>query len=174
MLSLYLFFALCRYWNNDARQRDAATSDQLLFILTDLYCPATEHHFLGYATQFLLEATVRTPDYSQKIFKEPLQKCHFEDFRMLLSWRAQHATIVPLFADTLASQLIQSQSLSNAGEITGAGPVLRATQTSLAFQPTVEQSKHHDLSLMLSHIVSVYFVHIYIVKSDGMISLAKM
>jgi hypothetical protein len=126
-----------RYWNSDARQRDATTSERLLFILNDLYCPATESNFLSYSTQYLLEATVGTPDYKQKMFKEPLQKCQFEDFRMLLSWRAQHATVAPMFADTLTSQLIQSQSLNN----DGAGPLLRATQASLAFQPTIEQSK---------------------------------
>jgi hypothetical protein len=137
------------YWNSDARQRDATTSDRLLFVLTDLYCPATEHHFLGYSTQFLLEATAGTPDYNQKIFKEPLQKCQFEDFRMLLSWRAQHATIAPMFADTLASQLIQTQSVSSTGDHTGAGPFLRATQASLAFQPTVEQSKQYILVIYI-------------------------
>jgi len=87
--------------------------------------------------QYLLEATVGTPDYKQKIFKEPLQKCHFEDFSMLLSWRAQHATVAPMFANTLASQLVQSQSVNS----DRAGPLLRATQASLAFQATVEQSK---------------------------------
>ncbi|PNF15874.1 hypothetical protein B7P43_G07978, partial [Cryptotermes secundus] len=132
--------SIFEYWNSDAQQRDASTSDRLLFILTDLYCPATEHIFLGYSTQYLLEATAGTPDYNQKIFKEPLQKCQFEDFRMLLSWRAQNATVAPMFADTLASQLIQTQSLSGTGEHTGAGPLLRATQASLAFQPTIEQS----------------------------------
>lgn len=127
------------------QRQDATTTDRLLFILTDLYCPATEHLFLGYSTQYLLEATAGTPDYSQKIFKEPLQKCHFEDFRMLLSWRAQHATVAPMFADTLASQLIRTQSLSSNGEHTGTGPLVRATQASLAFQPTVEQSKQYVL-----------------------------
>lgn len=143
----YIIFCLllCRYWNSDAQQRDASTSDRLLFILTDLYCPATEHLFLGYSTQYLLEATAGTLDYNQKIFKEPLQKCQFEDFRMLLSWRAQHATVAPMFADTLASQLIQTQSLSGTREHTGSGPLLRATQASLAFQPTVEQSKQYVL-----------------------------
>jgi len=87
--------------------------------------------------QYLLEATVGAHDYKQKIFKEPLQKCHFEDFSMLLSWRAQHATVAPMFANTLASQLVQSQSVNS----DRAGPLLRATQASLAFQATVEQSK---------------------------------
>jgi len=126
-----------RYWNSNAQQQDAATSERLRFVLTDLYSPATESKFLSYSTQYLLEATVGTPDYNQKIFKEPLQKCHFEDFRMLLSWRAQHATFAPMFANTLASQLMQSQSLNS----DRAGPLLRATQASLAFQPTIEQSK---------------------------------
>jgi hypothetical protein len=126
-----------RYWSNDARQQDATTSERLLFILTNLYCPATESNFLSYSTQYLLEATVGTPEYRQKIFKEPLQKCQFEDFRMLLSWRAQHAAVAPMFADTLASQLIQSQSWNS----DGSGPLLRATQASLAFQPTIAQSK---------------------------------
>ena len=126
-----------RYWNSDARQRDAAASERLLFVLTDLYCPATESNFLSYSTQYILEAAVGTTDYKQKIFKEPLQKCHFEDFSMLLSWRAQHATVAPMFANTLASQLVQSQSLNS----DRARPLLRATQASLAFQPTIEQSK---------------------------------
>lgn len=142
---IMFWFLLHRYFNSGAQQQNATTSDRLLFILTDLYCPATEHLFLGYSTQYLLEATAGTPDYNQKIFKEPLQKCQFEDFRMLLSWRAQHATVVPMFADTLASQLIQTQSLSSTAEHAGRGPLLRATQASLAFKPTIEQSKQYVL-----------------------------
>jgi len=134
-----------RYWNSNAQQQDATTSERLRFVLTDLYSPATESKFLSYSTQYLLEATVGTPDYNQKIFKEPLQKCHFEDFRMLLSWRAQHATVAPMFANTLASQLMQSQSLNS----DRAGPLLRATQASLAFQPTVEQSKYQILDMFI-------------------------
>jgi hypothetical protein len=75
------------------------------------------------------------------MFSGPLQKCHFEDFNMLLSWRAQYATIVPMFADTLASQLMQSQSVNSARASAGAEPLIRATQASLAFQPTLDQSK---------------------------------
>jgi DNA-dependent protein kinase catalytic subunit len=145
---------LFRYWNNDARQRDATISEKVLFILTDLYCPATEHHFLGYLTQFLLEATGGTPDYNRKMFSEPLQKCRFEDFTMLSSWRAQHATFAPMFAETLASQLIQSQSLSSTGGPDGAEPLLRATQASLAFQPTLEQSKQYVLVIHPSTILT--------------------
>jgi hypothetical protein len=136
-LSCNSFSFFDRYWNSDARQRDATTSERLLFTLKDLYSPATEGNFLSYSTRYLLEATFGTPDYEQKIFKDPLQKCDFKNFRMLLSWRAHHATVAPMFADTLASQLIQSQS-SNSD---GVGPLIRATQANLAFQPTVEQSK---------------------------------
>lgn len=142
-LNVYLY----SYWNNDARYRDSTTTDQLLFILNDLYSPTTEHHFLSYSTQLLLEATVGTPDYKQKMFKDPLSKCHFEDFKMLLSWRAQHATIAPMFADTLASQLMQSQSMS---DMSG-GPLLRATQASLAFQPTLAQSKEGCFHFLIKY-----------------------
>jgi hypothetical protein len=102
------------------------------------------------------------------MFSEPLQKCQFEDFRMLLSWRAQHATIAPMFADTLASQLIQSQSLSSTGESTGAEPLLRATQANLAFQPTLEQSKQCVLVIDTFHTVSICFAHSTIMENNGM------
>ncbi|KAJ9593226.1 hypothetical protein L9F63_015225 [Diploptera punctata] len=81
----------------------------------------------------LLEASTDTPDYKEKIFLTPLSKCEFEDFKMIVSWRAQHATAVPMFADTLASQISQSQSLSSSTSL------IRATQNTLAFKPTLAQ-----------------------------------
>ena len=67
--------------------QDASTWSQLLHIMSDLYSTSVEHIFLGYLSQLLLEATADTPDYKQNIFKAPLSKCEFEDFKMILSWR---------------------------------------------------------------------------------------
>ena len=111
-------------------------SKQLLHIMRDLYSSSAENIFFGYLSQLLLEATADTPDYKQNVFKAPLSKCEFEDFKMILSWRAQHTTAVPMFADTLASQISQSQSQSLVS------PFVRATQNTLAFQPTLVQGEN--------------------------------
>nr|CAD7572621.1 unnamed protein product [Timema californicum] len=122
-----------RFWNTDAHF-PAGTAHRLITLLTELYSPRTEPNFLAYSTQLLLEATALGPDFSRKIFDHPLSACKFEDLKVLVSWRAQHTSIAPMFAETFVSQ----PNTQASGSL---DMVVRATQTSLEFQPTLGQGE---------------------------------
>nr|CAD7440345.1 unnamed protein product [Timema bartmani] len=122
-----------KFWNTDTHF-PAGTAHRLVTLLTELYSPRTEPNFLAYSTQLLLEATALGPDFSRKIFDHPLSACKFEDLKVLVSWRAQHTSIAPMFAETFVSQ-------NNTQAPGSLDMVVRATQTSLEFQPTLEQGE---------------------------------
>lgn len=54
------------------------TLDRLTHLLGTLYSTRTEHHFLPYSTNLLLELTSRSPDYTRTIFDMPLSECKFD------------------------------------------------------------------------------------------------
>nr|CAD7397905.1 unnamed protein product [Timema poppensis] len=122
-----------KFWNTDAHF-PVGTAHRLITLLTELYSPRTEPNFLAYSTQLLLEATALGPDFSRKIFDHPLSACKFEDLKVLVSWRAQHTSIAPMFAETFVSQ-------PNTQAPGSLDMVVRATQTSLEFQPTLDQGE---------------------------------
>nr|CAD7432490.1 unnamed protein product [Timema monikensis] len=122
-----------KFWNTDAHF-PAGTAHRLITLLTELYSPRTEPNFLAYSTQLLLEATALGPDFNRKIFDHPLSACKFEDLKVLVSWRAQHTSIAPMFAETFVSQ-------PNTQAPGSLDMVVRATQTSLEFQPTLDQGE---------------------------------
>lgn len=108
--------------------------ERSLMLLNDYYKPTKEQDFIGYTIYFLLDVLKDTEMYKSPLFDEPLHRCTFEEYKLYGHWRAQHASIVPMFANTLRSQT-QQESLHSADL-----NILRATQQSLAFKPTqIEQ-----------------------------------
>ncbi|XP_063237602.1 DNA-dependent protein kinase catalytic subunit-like isoform X2 [Bacillus rossius redtenbacheri] len=126
---------VCSFWADNARL-PAATGPRLVALVTELYSPATEELLTGSLARLALQPA----DHGARMFDQPLGECRFEEYRPLVSWRAQHATLAPLFADTLASQL-------RGGDAGTLAPGVRATQASLAFQPTVDASGGADASV---------------------------
>lgn len=53
------------------------TLDRSVKLLQILYWPTTEHQFLPYSTNLLLELTSHSPDYTRNIFDLPLSECKF-------------------------------------------------------------------------------------------------
>ncbi|XP_047004978.1 DNA-dependent protein kinase catalytic subunit-like [Schistocerca americana] len=121
-----------RYWRSDS-QLPVSASERLIYILNHLYSTETEVQFLGYALQVLLEACTTSPDYNRNIYLKPLEECHFEEYPISVSWRAQNISLVPLFAETLASQANES--------LMDATAIIRATQDSLEFSPTLNAER---------------------------------
>lgn len=79
--------------------------------MDQLYSPDIESHFLGNLVSILLESCCTAVDFDQKIFQYPLHACEFEDYKLTVSWRAKNLATIPKYADTITSQLHQSNTL---------------------------------------------------------------
>lgn len=123
---------LLNFWST--RKLPPKLHNRLLYILDELYTPSIEQDYLGYSTYMLIDVFKDHEGFNQKLFEFPLHDCTFEEYKLYGHWRAQHASVVPLFADTLRSQNTQSEHSTTHHNINI--NVLRATQSSLAFAPT--------------------------------------
>uniref|UniRef100_A0A8C3RFN2 DNA-dependent protein kinase catalytic subunit n=1 Tax=Cyanoderma ruficeps TaxID=181631 RepID=A0A8C3RFN2_9PASS len=125
------------FWSHETRL-PTNTLDRLLSLLNSLYSTKIETQYLSLITNFLLEMTSKSPDYSRKIFEHPLSECKFQDFVVDSSWRYRSTVLTPMFVDTQASpsihrNLSQERSLSPSGSVSGQ---VRATQRQYEFTPT--------------------------------------
>uniref|UniRef100_A0A8C3EGH3 DNA-dependent protein kinase catalytic subunit n=1 Tax=Corvus moneduloides TaxID=1196302 RepID=A0A8C3EGH3_CORMO len=125
------------FWSHETRL-PTNTLDRMLSLLSSLYSTKIETQYLSLITNFLLEMTSRSPDYSRKIFEHPLSECKFQDFVVDSSWRYRSTVLTPMFVETQASQSIhrnlsQERSLSPSGSV---GGQVRATQRQYEFTPT--------------------------------------
>ncbi|GFO12453.1 DNA-dependent protein kinase catalytic subunit [Plakobranchus ocellatus] len=111
------------FWGSNTRLPEG-TLERTVSLLEAMYSPNTEPHFLAYATNLLLEATSRSPDYQRPVFEHALTECTFQDYSVHSSWRQRHAAMTPLFAVT---QVSQSQGEAESGDDQMDGMV-RATQ----------------------------------------------
>uniref|UniRef100_A0A8C3JZN1 DNA-dependent protein kinase catalytic subunit n=1 Tax=Calidris pygmaea TaxID=425635 RepID=A0A8C3JZN1_9CHAR len=125
------------FWSDETRL-PANILDRMLALLNSLYSTKIETQYLSLITNFLLEMTSKSPDYSRKIFEHPLSECKFQDFVIDSSWRYRSTVLTPMFVETQASQsvhrnLSQERSLSASGSVGGR---VRATQRQYEFTPT--------------------------------------
>uniref|UniRef100_A0A8C8B914 DNA-dependent protein kinase catalytic subunit n=1 Tax=Otus sunia TaxID=257818 RepID=A0A8C8B914_9STRI len=125
------------FWSDETRL-PTNILDRMLSLLNSLYSTKIETQYLSLITNFLLEMTSKSPDYSRKIFEHPLSECKFQDFVIDSSWRYHSTVLTPMFVETQASQSIhrnlsQQRSLSASGSIGGR---VRATQRQYEFTPT--------------------------------------
>ncbi|RUS72684.1 hypothetical protein EGW08_019554 [Elysia chlorotica] len=111
------------FWASNTRLPEG-TLERTVSLLEAMYSPGTEPFFLAYATNLLLQATSRSPDYQRPVFEHALTECSFQDYSVHSSWRQRHAAMTPLFAVT---QVTQSMRESDSGEDQMDG-VVRATQ----------------------------------------------
>lgn len=105
--------------------------ERTLTLLNDYYKPSKENYYLNNTVCLLFDVFKQSSDYRKVIFDQPLHQCTFEEYKLYGNWRAQHASVVPMFADTLRSQTMQQNSLDSVDL-----SVIRATQQSLSFEPT--------------------------------------
>ncbi|KFP72380.1 DNA-dependent protein kinase catalytic subunit, partial [Acanthisitta chloris] len=129
------------FWSDETRL-PTNTLDRMLSLLNSLYSTKIETQYLSLITNFLLEMTSKSPDYSRKIFEHPLSECKFQDFVIDSSWRYRSTVLTPMFVETQASQSIhrnlsQERSLSPSGSV---GGQVRATQRQYEFTPTQHAS----------------------------------
>lgn len=105
--------------------------ERMLALVSEYYKPSKENYYLNCAVYLLFDLLKQSKSYKSIIFDDPLHQCTFEEYKLYGNWRAQHASLAPLFVNTLRSQMTQQSSL-NPIDLN----VVRATQQSLAFEPT--------------------------------------
>lgn len=130
-----------KVFNYCSKELSINPQNRMLTLLNDYYKPSKENQYLNYAVYLLLDVLKQNELYTSVIFDQPLDACTFEEYKLYGHWRAQHASVVPLFADTLRSQMTQQISINSANV-----NVIRATQQSLAFQPTQMETKPEILN----------------------------
>uniref|UniRef100_A0A8B9M5G6 DNA-dependent protein kinase catalytic subunit n=1 Tax=Accipiter nisus TaxID=211598 RepID=A0A8B9M5G6_9AVES len=135
------------FWSDETRL-PTNTLDRMLSLLNSLYSTKIETQYLSLITNFLLEMTSKSPDYSRKIFEHPLSECKFQDFVINSSWRYQSTVLTPMFVETQASQSIhrnlsQERSFSASGSVGGR---VRATQQRYEFTPTQHVSSRSSFN----------------------------
>lgn len=118
---------LLNFWS-DRTNLPTSASERLLKLLDCLYKTDTEEHFVGYSSYLLLDILNSTEDFHENIFDRQLHVCDYKSYELTSSWRHQHSSIVPIFAETYSSQGANYAPLKRG--------VLRATQSYYAFQPT--------------------------------------
>jgi hypothetical protein len=86
--------------------------------------------FLFIFPDLLMSMTEKSPDFSTKLFENPLDECVFNEYEIDTNWRSQHSS-APQWVQTLSSLSSQSQ-----GDIKVPRNYLRATQSGFSFAPT--------------------------------------
>eukprot|EP00043_Microstomoeca_roanoka_P020233 m.242128 g.242128 ORF g.242128 m.242128 type:complete len:4198 (+) comp17134_c0_seq1:181-12774(+) len=123
--------SIVAFWDQDKRL--ARNPVQRLYeALTSLYVPEAEETYLQFVTNIVLQLTKHSPDYDRELFAHPLSACTWTEYRVDASWQQRNIHMTPLFAATQ-----QSQSQLASRELDDEDFVLRATQASLAFTPTL-------------------------------------
>lgn len=79
-ICIFIFFyrlIVRNFWSDETRL-PTNTLDRMLSLLRGLYSDKIETQYLSLATNFLLEMTSKSPDYSRKMFEYPLSECKFQ------------------------------------------------------------------------------------------------
>lgn len=112
--------------------------DRLIQILTKMKCVDTS--VLNFLASSVLKQGEQLPSFRQNLFSAPLDQCQFREYSVDTSWRSQFAgTLMPLFADSLASQSqggSQGRTLGTFGSSASGTNMLRATQANFSFSQT--------------------------------------
>lgn len=116
--------------------------ERMVALLNDYYKPTKERDYLGSTVYLLFDVLKQSETYNTLIFDNPLYECTFEEYKLYGHWRAQHLSLVPMFASTLRSQITEQDSVTATNF-----NVVRATQQMLAFEPT-----QADQQITLTHV----------------------
>ncbi|KAK2582943.1 hypothetical protein KPH14_009004 [Odynerus spinipes] len=94
------------FWTEDINLANK-TMDRLLEILK-IYSPNTEDVFLPFIPLTMLNLVTKTVEYTSTMFR-PLTNSPYKDYEISTSWKRKNlASIAPLFAPSLASQMNQT------------------------------------------------------------------
>ncbi|KAM6171214.1 DNA-dependent protein kinase catalytic subunit isoform 3-T3 [Erethizon dorsatum] len=169
--NLGLQLIIRNFWSHETRL-PSNILDRLL-ALNSLYSPKIEGHFLSIATNFLLEMTSMSPDYSNAMFEHPLSECEFQEYTIDPDWRFRSTVLTPMFIETQASpSTLQTHTQEDSLPAQGpkAGQV-RATQQQYDFTPTQTADGRSSFNWLTGS--SIYPLADYTVSSSSSDSLSS-
>ncbi|KAM8811045.1 DNA-dependent protein kinase catalytic subunit [Eudromia elegans] len=159
------------FWSDETRL-PANILDRMLALLNSLYSTKIETQYLSLITNFLLEMTSKSPDYSRKMFEHPLSECKFQDFIIDSSWRYRSTVLTPMFVETQASQgtnrsSSQERSPSTSGSVGGR---VRATQQQNEFTPTQNISGRSSFNWLTGNSIDTLADYMVLSSSESLSS----
>ncbi|XP_061454380.1 DNA-dependent protein kinase catalytic subunit isoform X2 [Rhineura floridana] len=153
------------FWSDETRL-PANTLDRMLTLLSSLYSVKIETQYLSLATNFLLEMTSKSPDYSRKMFEYPLSECKFQDFAIDSNWRYRSTILTPMFVESQATQNV-NRYRSQEGSV---GGQLRATQQQYEFTPTQNISGRSSFNWLIGNSVDTFAEYTVSSSSESLFS----
>ncbi|XP_074056019.1 DNA-dependent protein kinase catalytic subunit isoform X1 [Macrotis lagotis] len=144
------------FWSHETRL-PSNILDRLL-ALRSLYSTKIEMHYLSLATNFLLEMTSKSPDYSRHIFEHPLSECKFQEYSIDSDWRYRSTVLTPMFIETQASQ---NTTRNRSQEGSHSLPQLitkqiRATQQQYEFTPTQNTAGRNSFNWLTGNSIDTF------------------
>ncbi|KAH6557334.1 hypothetical protein KP509_1Z120700 [Ceratopteris richardii] len=115
------------FWN---KQLSSNPRERFLEMISRIYSPAIEDHWVHIANSLLLKLCEEAVDYKRPIFNAPLSDCEFKEHTIDTSFLAGTFPMTPMFHDTqVAASQIQTQEQDVEHSVPSAkGPnMLRAT-----------------------------------------------
>ncbi|XP_054840598.1 DNA-dependent protein kinase catalytic subunit [Eublepharis macularius] len=145
------------FWGDETRL-PGNTLDRMLTLLSSLYSTKIETQYLSLATNFLLEMTSKSPDYSRKMFEYPLSECKFQDFVVDSNWRYRSTVLTPMFVETQVSQSMNRHQLPGGSFVThgSMSGQLRATQQQYEFTPTQNIGGRSSFNWLIGNSVDTF------------------
>ncbi|XP_048363545.1 DNA-dependent protein kinase catalytic subunit isoform X2 [Sphaerodactylus townsendi] len=145
------------FWGDETRL-PGNTIDRMLTLLSSLYSTKIETQYLSLATNFLLEMTSKSPDYSRKMFEYPLSECKFQEFAVDSNWRYRSTVLTPMFVETQDSQSTSRRRPSGSSLLThgSMGGQLRATQQQYEFTPTQNIGGRSSFNWLIGNSVDTF------------------
>lgn len=123
---------LFNFWS-DPKRLSPDIQIRILNLLDGLYDPSAERYFLNYSVQLLLDPAINHPEskiplFAQHVTEETEEK--LKEYDINVSWKTQNSSLTaPLFMESQQRQI-------TSGNISAGQQFLRATITTLAFEPT--------------------------------------
>nr|CAB3231039.1 DNA-dependent protein kinase catalytic subunit-like [Phallusia mammillata] len=141
---------IVNFWSSEDRLPIQASA-KLGSLLGQMYDSALDEvNYLSNTVSLLLQSASLSPDFERPMFDHPLSECVFQEYTIDNRWRYRHASMTPLFADTL-----------QAGGSSGDSPnkllsppssrqpnVVMATQENLQFSATVDMTGKNTYNWM--------------------------
>ena len=129
---------LINFWTEDVSLPEKLV-ERFLDLLNQ-YSPDVDEVFMLYSCLSMLRLTSKSREYDEKMFSEKLEECTFNDYKIVMHWRAKNlGSMAPLFARSLASQTSQIFTQSSYSSLNSASnfnmQLLRAT-VGPYFEPT--------------------------------------
>ncbi|CAK8685319.1 unnamed protein product [Clavelina lepadiformis] len=130
---------------------------KLNFLFSKLYNPSlNETDFLSSTVGLLLQSASLSPDFERPIYEHPLSECVFQEYTIDHHWKHRHASINPMFADTLQTTVGSSTAASPSPQKSVKPRQILATQEHLLFTATIDVGAKNTYNWMTGNSLDTF------------------